>query len=170
MWYDVPKLIFQLEITYTDGTSDVIASDHTWKTNSGPLLKDGIFTGEKYDARLELGTWNKPGYDDSKWRQSILAKPPTGPLHAQRAPFDKVLNTLTPIFDGTEKEAVYRYHLDETVAGWAALQVKGKAGSEIKIRYISEEGEDYGQYDHYILKGDGVEVWEQNSPGMLLEK
>jgi alpha-L-rhamnosidase len=159
MWYDVPKLIFQMEITYTDGTSDVIGSDNKWKTNNGPLLKNGIFTGEKYDARSELGAWNKPAYNDSKWKNSLLAKAPTGSLHSQTAPFDKVLRTLTPVFDGRVKDSVYRYHLDETVAGWVALRVKGKAGSEIKIRYISEEGEDYGQYDHYILKGDGLETW-----------
>jgi alpha-L-rhamnosidase len=160
MWYDVPKLIFQMEITYTDGTSDVIGSDEKWKTSDGPLLKNGIFTGERYDARSELGAWNKPAYDESKWKYSILVKPPTGSLHSQTAPFDKVLRTLTPVFDGRVKDSVYRYHLKETIAGWAALRVKGKAGSEIRIRYISEEGEDYGQYDHYILKGDGTENWE----------
>lgn len=160
MWYDVPKLIFQLEIMYTDGTSEVIASDETCKTSTGPLLHDGIFTGEKYDARFELGAWNTPAYTDSNWKHSILARPPAGALHSQTAPFDKVVRTLTPAFDGREKDSVYVYHLNETVAGWVALQVKGKRGSEIKIRYISEEGEDYGQYDHYILKGDGLEHWE----------
>ncbi|WP_461398844.1 family 78 glycoside hydrolase catalytic domain, partial [Flavitalea sp.] len=160
MWYDVPKLIFQMEISYTDGTSELIGSDNKWKTNNGALLKNGIFTGEKYDARSELGAWNKPGYNDSNWAYSLLAKPPTGRLNSQTAPFDKVLRILTPVFDGRIKDSVYQYHLDETVAGWAALHVKGKAGSEIKIRYISEEGEDYGQYDEYILKGDGIENWE----------
>jgi alpha-L-rhamnosidase len=160
MWYDVPKLIFQLEITYTDGTSEVIGSDNKWKTNNGPLLTNGIFTGEKYDARSELGAWNKPGYNDSNWTYSLFVNPPTGSLNSQTAPFDKVLRVLTPVFDGRIKDSVYQYHLDKTVAGWAALQVKGKAGSEIKIRYISEEGGDYGQYDEYILKGDGIETWE----------
>ncbi|RYE51890.1 MAG: hypothetical protein EOP48_17625, partial [Sphingobacteriales bacterium] len=111
MWYDVPKLIFQMEITYTDGTSEIIGSDTQWKTDNGPLLRNGIFTGEKYDARSELGAWNKPGYNDSKWRYSILAKPPTGPLHSQTAPFDKVLEILTPVFDGRIKDSVYQYHL-----------------------------------------------------------
>ncbi|GAA4327036.1 glycoside hydrolase family 78 protein [Mucilaginibacter gynuensis] len=160
LWYDVPKLIFQLEITYNDGTSDIISSDNTWKTNNGPLLNNGIFTGENYDARLELGAWHKAGYGDAKWKNSIIVTAPTGTLHAQTAPFDKVLRTVTPIFDGRINDSVYRYHINETVAGWAALRVKGKAGSEIKIRYISEEGEDYGQYDHYVLNGNGSEYWE----------
>jgi alpha-L-rhamnosidase len=159
MWYDLPKLIFLLEVTYTDGTKSIIASDDTWKTTTGPLLKDGIFSGEKYDARLELGAWDKPGYNAANWKPVILVKPPTGALHPQLAPFDKITRTLTPAFDGKVKDSVYQYHLNETVAGWASISVKGTAGSRIKIRYISEEGEDYGQVDTYILKGGGTETW-----------
>jgi alpha-L-rhamnosidase len=160
MWYDLPKLIFQLEITYTDGTTNIISSDNTWKTTTGPLLKDGIFTGEKYDARLALGNWDKPGYDDDQWKPAIFVKAPTGALRPQLAPFDKITRALTPTFDGKIKDSVYTYHLDETVSGWAAITVKGNSGSRIKIRYISEEGEDYGQYDTYTLKGGEAETWE----------
>lgn len=160
MWYDLPKLIFQLEIEYADGTRSITGSDNTWKTITGPLLKDGIFTGESYDARLELGSWNKIGYNDSRWKKAIYVAAPTGKLRPQTAPFDKVTRTLKPHFDGKTKDAVYAYHLDETVSGWAAITVKGKAGSRLKIRYISEEAEDYGQVDTYILKGSGQETWE----------
>jgi len=160
MWYDTPRLIFQLEIEYVDGTSKIIGSDKTWKTANGPLLKDGIFTGEKYDARLELGEWNKIGYSDVQWKPAILVRSPIGTLHPQLAPFDKITRTLTPTFEGNTKDSVYSYHLDETVSGWAAITVQGKAGSRIKIRYISEEGDDYGQFDSYVLKGKGIENWE----------
>ena len=160
MWYDAPRLIFQLEIAYADGTSKIIGSDKTWKTANGPLLNDGIFTGEKYDARLELGAWNKIGYSDVQWKPAILVRSPTGALRPQLAPFDKITRTLIPAFEGKTKDSVYSYHLDETVSGWAAITVQGKAGSRIKIRYISEEGDDYGQLDSYILKGKGVENWE----------
>jgi alpha-L-rhamnosidase len=81
-------------------------------------------------------------------------------LHPQTAPSDKIIRTLKPAFDGRIRDSVYQYHINETVAGWAALRVKGQAGSEIKIRFISEEGDDYGQYDYYTLKGTGIETWE----------
>jgi len=160
MWYDSPRLIFQLEIQYTDGSSQTIVSDDTWKTSQGPLLHDAIFTGEKYDARLELGAWHTAGYSDVQWKKAAFVRAPTGKLQPQLAPFDKVTRTLVPKFDGKSKDSVYTYHLDETVAGWASVTVKGKAGSRLKIRYISEEGDDYGQYDSYILKGEGIENWE----------
>lgn len=160
MWYDLPKLIFQLEIVYTDGTKQMVVSDGTWKTTTGPLVKDGIFSGEQYDARLLLDEWNKPAYNDAGWKSAKLVTPPSGALHAQTAPFDKVTRVLTPTFEGKVYDSVYRYHLDETVAGWANINVKGKAGNVIKIRYISEEGEDYGQWDTYTLKGGITENWE----------
>ncbi|MES2826510.1 MAG: family 78 glycoside hydrolase catalytic domain [Bacteroidota bacterium] len=160
MWYGAPKVIFQLEIRYTDGTTNTIISDNTWKTSAGPLLHDGIFTGEKYDARLELTGWNSSGYNDSHWKKAIFMRPPTGNLHPQLAPFDKIAHVIKPTFNGKIKDSVYLYQLDQTVAGWASIKVNGKAGSHIKIRYISEEGEDYGQYDTYTLKGQGTETWE----------
>ncbi len=160
MWYDLPKLIFQLEIEYVDGSRSTVVSDNTWKTTTGPLLKDGIFSGEIYDARLALGAWDKIGYNEAKWKKAIMVRPPTGMLQPQLAPFDKVARTLNPVFDGKTKDSVYAYHLDETLSGWASINVKGKAGSRLKIRYISEEGEDYGQYDSYTLKGGEAETWE----------
>ncbi|MGY4386081.1 alpha-L-rhamnosidase [Pedobacter sp. UYP24] len=160
MWYDLPKVIFQLEIVYTDGSTSRILSDNTWKTTTGPLLKDGIFTGEQYDARKALGDWNKKNYNDKQWNKAILVRPPTGSLHAQNAPFDKIIRTLKPSFDGKISDSVYAYHLEETIAGWASIKVKGKAGDQLKIRYISEEGEDYGQNDTYTLKGGETESWE----------
>jgi alpha-L-rhamnosidase len=160
MWYDTPRLIFQLEIEYIDGSKEVVSSDNSWETSTGPLLRDGIFSGENYDARLELGQWQKAGYTGQGWKNAILVRPPSGVLVPQTAPFDKIIRTLVPEYDGKLMDSVHTYHLDEAVSGWASITVKGKAGSRLKIRYISEEGEDYGQWDTYILKGIGTESWE----------
>ncbi|MBE7177554.1 MAG: family 78 glycoside hydrolase catalytic domain [Mucilaginibacter polytrichastri] len=159
LWYDVPKLIFQLEIRYTDGTKQTVVSDRSWKTSTGPLLSNGLFSGEIYDARKELNGWEKAGYPDRAWRQAISAEAPTGELEAQTAPFDKVLRTIAPQFRG-KKKLTSIYALDETVSGWAAIQVRGPRGSRVEIRYISEEGEDYGQKDTYILKSGATEYRE----------
>ncbi|RYF41204.1 MAG: hypothetical protein EOO38_20960, partial [Cytophagaceae bacterium] len=159
MWYDLPRLIFQLEITYADGSTQQVVSDGSWKMSTGPLLHDGIFTGEKYDARLELGDWQKASYKDDNWKPALLVRNPTGRLEAQNAPFDKVMRTLRPVLK-EKKGSVSTFRLEETVSGWASIRVKGKAGSQVKIRYISEENEDYGQTDTYTLKGEGLETWK----------
>lgn len=159
MWYDVPKMIFQLHIEYKDGTTETIVSDQTWKVTTGPILHDAIFTGETYDARLELVNWNQKHYNDDTWKPALLVRPPTGALRGQTIPFNKVMCTVNTEFQRTN-DSIYTFTLPETVSGWCALTVKGNPGDTVKLRFISDEGLDYGQADTYILKGDAEEKWE----------
>lgn len=48
--FGAPKVIAQLEITYADGTLQVIASDTTWRTALGPTTYSSWWSGEEYDA------------------------------------------------------------------------------------------------------------------------
>ncbi len=71
--YGLPQLIMQLEVTYKDGTTDTIVSGEGWKiTNRGPIRKSNEFDGETYDARLDLGEWTRPDYDDSAWEDAVV--------------------------------------------------------------------------------------------------
>jgi alpha-L-rhamnosidase len=159
MWYDTPKMILQIEIEYKDNTKETIVSDHSWKTATGPLLHDAIFTGEIYDARKELGLWNQEAYDDSAWKSALEVRPPTGELRAQTIPFNRVMDVVSTTFKRVN-DSLSVFTLPETISGWCALNVKGKSGGKVKLRFISEEGLDYGQTDTYILKGGDKEEWE----------
>jgi len=159
MWYDVPKMILQLEIEYNDGTKETVVSDNSWKATTGPLLHSAIFTGEVYDARLELGAWSETSFDDSAWKTALQVRPPTGKMRTQTVPFNKVMRTVETSFV-KNNDTLYTFTLPETISGWSSLEVNGKAGDTVKLRHISEEGFDYGQIDIYILKGGGVEKWE----------
>ena len=71
--YGLPQLLMQLEVTYKDGTADTIVSGEGWKiTNRGPIRKSNEFDGETYDARLDLGDWTMPNYDDSQWDAATI--------------------------------------------------------------------------------------------------
>ena len=89
-WYGTPRLLFQLEARRGDGTNIVVTSQENWKVSTGPILHDGIFTGETYDARLELPGWNTAGYDDAAWTEALPASAPKGVLRAQMGPPDRV--------------------------------------------------------------------------------
>lgn len=73
--YGMPQLLMQLEVTYTDGTTDTIVSDGSWMiTNHGPIRKANEFDGETYDEHLDiaLGSWLHPGYQyDSRWQPVV---------------------------------------------------------------------------------------------------
>lgn len=160
MWYDTPRFIFQMHVTFENGTDSLFISDSSWRVGDGPLRHDGIFTGNLYDARLEKPGWNEPGFDDSAWQQAPVVRPPTGKLEAQLAPMDKVVRTLpaksvTKIADNT-----YEFDAGEMISGWARIKLRGNPGDSITLRFYEELGSSYSQQDTYICRGGGEEVFE----------
>ncbi|MEN8193999.1 MAG: family 78 glycoside hydrolase catalytic domain, partial [Bacteroidota bacterium] len=160
MWYNTPRLILQMEIEYSDGTSEKVISDNGWKVSTGALLHDGIFTGEVYDARLEHVGWNSPGFNDSLWQHSKIVRPPTGKLQAQLTPSDKVVRNIKPKSKTAISNNNYSYDFGEMFSGWVKIKIKGKNGTRISLRYFEEMGGDYRQKDIYILNGNGIEEYE----------
>ena len=160
MWYRTPRLIFQMDITFRDGRKQFICSDQSWKMTTGPILHDGIFTGEVYDARLELGDWNKKGYDDRKWQNAVLVIPPSGKLQAQLAPTDQITRIIHPVFLGQGANGSNMFDAGEMISGWVELKLHGRRGDTVRIRHIEELGRDYQQIDTYILKGETAEIYE----------
>lgn len=94
------------------------------------------------------------------WQKAIKVRSPEGKLYPQTAPYDKVMQMYHPELKEQVNDSVYRFVLPKMIAGWAMLTVSGEAGDCIKLRFIGEEGIDFGQSDTYILKGNGEECWE----------
>ena len=84
-WRNRPAFLLNLRITYTDGTTETLATGPDWKTSSaGPLVYNSIYTGEHYDARLEQPGWDTPRFDDSSWHPAT-----PGPPHPPSSPPNK---------------------------------------------------------------------------------
>ena len=70
-----PALLAQLEIEYTDGSREIIATDNSWKvTGEGPVREADLLMGENYDARKETPGWTRPDFDDTRWDSAIRAE------------------------------------------------------------------------------------------------
>jgi len=169
--FGFPKLLFQLNIEYTDGSKDEIVSNASWKlTANGPIKENNEFDGEKYDARLEITGWDKPGFDDSKWIDAQLVVKPAGKLVAQLNEPIRVTGHIKPVSVKQLNPDVFIFDMGQNMVGWASLTVKGKKGDKITMRFSEILKEDGSLYlanlrsakatDSYILKGSGVEVWE----------
>ena len=174
-WRDRPVLRCQLEMTFGDGSTKVVASDATWRVSTGPIVFDSIRNGETYDARLEKAGWDTAEYDDANWALAQVDSGPKGELRAQMMPPIKVTQTLKSAKLTEPKPGVFIFDIGQNMAGWARLRVSGPAGTEVVMRYgerLNADGtldqQDIGQHvktgkpqtDTYILKGQGTEVWE----------
>jgi len=167
---DRPILLLQMNIEYTDGRMVNIITDKSWKTADSPITANEICLGEEYDARLEKVGWNSPSYDDSDWDNAIQVNPPSGRLISQIIPPVKVMKTIKPVKILQPAEGIYIYDFGQHFSGWTRLRVKGAKGTQITIRHAGavhadgrlDTSNQHGaaQTDTYILKGEGVEVWE----------
>ncbi|MGX7674063.1 family 78 glycoside hydrolase catalytic domain [Plantactinospora sp. DSM 117369] len=172
---DDTKLLLQLEIEYTDGSTQTVASDGTWRVTEGPTVYDNIATGETYDARRALPGWVTPGYDATGWSSAAVLSPPAQKIRAQSMP-PITATDIKPVRITEPKPGVYVFDMGRTTAGWARLSVSGPAGSEVRMLYGEELNDDGtvrnlghhdpersdapGQLDIYLLNGKGREVWE----------
>lgn len=163
--------IARLDVTYTDGSKEVLLTDESWKGSTGPIVYSDIYKGEYYDARLEKQGWTRPGYQDQDWRfAKIVETPPSGKLIAPQGPAIRKIQELYPIDVVVTPQGDTVFDLGQNLVGWIRLQVSGPRGTKITLRHaetLDKDGNFYtenlrsaDQVNHYILRGEGVEIWE----------
>jgi len=168
---DSPRVIIQMNLAFSDGSSSSIVTDRRWRTSSGPIVKNDLYGGETYDARLEKPGWDRAGYDDSGWVEALAKQDPGGTLAAQMMPAIKVIQTKKPVNLTNPKAGIYVYDFGQLFGGWVRLHVKGPPGTKITIKYSARISKDSGlidmrrhpspkETDFYILRGNSEEVYE----------
>jgi len=164
------RLLAQLELQYSDGSSERIVSDGSWKTAASPILRSEIYSGEIYDARAEIPNWNEASFDDAQWQSATVAPDSTAPLVAQADTPVRVVETLIPV-SVTPVNGAYVFDMGQNMVGWARLKVSGQAGTRVRLRFaerLNNDGSIYTQNlrnadatDTYVLHGNGQ---ESNAP------
>ncbi len=169
--FGFPKLLLNLHITYTDGSTSEVVSDGSWKlTADGPILANNDYDGEAYDARVEFPDWSRAGFDVSKWATPELVSAPGGVLSAEMSGPIRVTGTLKPISVREIRPGVFIFDMGQNMVGWCQLHVSGPAGTRVMLRHAETLKPDGSLYmanlrgaqvtDTYILCGDGKETWE----------
>lgn len=169
--YGLPSLLAQLEMVYTDGTTEQVVSDTSWKvTSQGPIIANNEFDGEEYDARKELKGWNTAQYDDSAWKTAELMDEPQGKLVAQPNPNLTIQDTVKPIQVIARSDGKYILDMGQNMVGWLNVQLKGKAGKPITLKFAEILNPDTTLYlanlrsakvtDVYTPASDAAFTWE----------
>ena len=134
-WRNRPAFCMDLRITYSDGSVETIPTDLSWKTSSGGLIFNSIYTGEHYDARLEQAGWNMPNFDDSKWNGVGYRGAPSQNIVAQQA--RPIRNVLTIPAKSINKinEKTYVFDFGQNMSGVTRINVSGEEGTEVRIMH-----------------------------------
>jgi len=164
-----PLGLAQLEISYADGTRDVIATGPDWKVSSGPILTSDLLDGEQYDARKEMREWSNASFNDSTWVNAYAEDLGAVPVEAANSQPVKVWKELRPVSVKAIDNATI-FDLGQNMVGWARLKVRGNAGEKVTMRFAEMLNPDGTIYttnlrkarctDEYTLRGGHEEVYE----------
>ncbi len=163
-------LLFQLEVTYTDGTKETIVSDDSWKSSTGPVRFAEIYYGATIDDRMQQKDWSTTNFDDKTWSgvkvqdfsKTVLVATYNEPVRKHE--------TFKPVKIFTTPKGEKVIDFGQNLVGWVQMKVTGKAGDKITLSHaevIDKAGNFYTDnlrtarsQDVYILNGDGEETFE----------
>ncbi len=113
----------------------MIGSDETWKTSTGAYTYNNIYSGDKFDARLEEAGWKTAHFDDSKWEAALPAQAPAPLLVAQQMPGIRITEEVRPVSMKRFSDQLYVYSFPKNMSGLCRLKVKGEAGTRITLKH-----------------------------------
>ncbi len=167
---DKIALLAQLKINYSDGTSETIITDNSWKVSTGPILESDIYNGELYDARLEMNGWNTTDFTDSDWKTVAIIDHSKKLLVAPQGVPVKAVEEIKPIKQITTPKGEMVFDMGQNMVGWVRIQLQGNKGDKVVLKFaevLDKEGNFYTDNlraakctDTYILKGEGIEIYE----------
>lgn len=179
-WSGAQKLLAQLEVVLTDGSTVCICSGnavdvHGWTAYHGPIVEDSMYDGELYDSRLENSDWNDAGVDFEaapmrSLFHAMVVDAPGGVLEPQLPEPIEVVETRAVASVAEPQPGVYVVDTGQNLAGWVRLTADGPAGTAIMLRYaeslcpdgtVDQENLRSAQArDRFILNGQGRQAWE----------
>ena len=143
-WRDIPKLIAQIDIEYSDGTKERIITDESWLvTLDGPTIANSIYLGETYDARKT----------EFNWQNAIEVSPPPGELKLQDFPPIRRIAEFKAAEINRHESGSYIVTVPEMTTGWAKIRIDAPKDTEVLITY----GESLTKYGHVPKIGKGEE-------------
>lgn len=176
--YGQPKVIAQLEITFDDGSTQIVSTNEEWLSHPSPILKEGLFSGELYDHRKYIKSWQTAGKAKltSQWQKvEALDSWPTKTLEPQLMQPVRLADKLTPKRILTPKPNVWVYDFGQNFTGVAELDLRALSLSEGQGVYLrfAEWVDDNGnisqksggaapklkQVDGYIAAQNNPDTW-----------
>jgi alpha-L-rhamnosidase len=162
-----PCVKAELHLRFADGSKEIIATDETWQTAPGPVVRNSVYLGEHYDARLEQEAFAKPvnALPDG-WKNAVKTNGPAGQLTAQMQPPIRMTKILKPVRMTESRAGVFIFDFGQNMAGVVRLKIQGTEGTEgtkgtkITVRYGEDVFSDGSLNGMTSVAGQLKKVWD----------
>ncbi len=136
----------ELHITYSDGTSEVIGTDESWKCHRSPIIEDSIYDGEVMDGSLIIEDWSKPSLNDENWEPMTYIKPQgIGSVTERLSPPVIIKETLKPIELIKTPAGEWVLDFGQNMVGWVAFNGQVAHQGKVLLQYgeVLQQGNFY---------------------------
>lgn len=174
-WRNRSTFCLDVRITYNDGTTETIASDKSWKTHTGPLLYNSIYTGEHYDACREMPGWNAPEFDDSKWHEISNRQAPSQNIVSQAMQPVRNVEKIIPVSMKKLDDTTYLFDMGRNFSGVSQVTLDGDSNTIVHVIHaerLDKNGRpDQSNVDYFLAeptrKDDpfGTDIYRLNGEG-----
>lgn len=130
-----PAFIAKILLTYSNGQTEEILTDKSWKFNTGPIVKNNVYLGEVYNSGYEIPGWDLPGFDDSLWNQAELVNGPGGTLQEAFFPPVQVTRKIKPVKITAPAKGIFLVDMGENFTGLYNIKLNGKKADTITFRF-----------------------------------
>lgn len=126
----------QVNITYSDGSAEVINTDKDWKMSYGPVTEATIYDGQSIDANIPFN-----------WNMSPTVEPlDANHLVASASEGVRRHSVLRPVAVITTPEGDTVIDFGQNIVGWEKVSMTGQKGDTVVIRHaevLDKEGNFY---------------------------
>lgn len=134
-WRNRPTFCLDLRLDYADGTTQTVCTDLSWRTSSGGLIYNNIYTGEHFDFRLLQKGWNEPGFNDSKWHGVRYRQAPAPEISSQQMQPIRLTEHVKAQSLQKVNDSTYVYDFGRNMAGITTVRLKGESGARVSVAH-----------------------------------
>ena len=148
--------LFELDITYADGSQQTVDSDSSWKVAPSHILGADLMEGQTEDRRLYNAAIKLNGFDDSGWDSPIVGRAEAA-LVREFAPPIRVIEELKPISIKTLSDGAIAIDFGQNINGWIKLSNLGPRDTAFEIKHAEGLYPDgHVNMEHMVIPLPGI--------------
>ena len=134
---DVFSLLLELRVQLSEGGQELVfGTGGDWRCAPSPILEDGIYDGEVYDARRALLGWSRPDFSDSRWEPVRLWQPERPwRLEDRRSPPVLVQTCIQPQALLHTPRGEWVLDFGQNIAGWVRFETDAPRDTCLTLSY-----------------------------------
>lgn len=140
-----PAGFAELHIRFSDGHSQIVATNGDWSAGASPIARSNIYDGQSIDARLSGADWLQPGFAAEGWLSPEVVAFDIRKFDRQFGPSIRRIERLAPARLWTSPAGKLLVDFGQNLVGWLSVKVRGAAGDTLTIRHAEVlENEELG--------------------------